>query len=172
MNTAARRPRRKYSQLPANPSKATAPDFTAAYYIPQPWGHIDFSAVVRPSIDVTDGKATRLVVTTPPPATATPGAPFAVVVAAEDSLGNVDPTFNGSVTLALTNNSAGATLGGTLTVAAYGGVAAFSGLTISSAGTGFTLQASSSGLTLGTSAAFNVTNDQLVVSTVSSSPSM
>ena len=42
-------------QTPLNPSKTTAPDFTAAWYLPQPWGHIDLSGVLRPSIDVTDG---------------------------------------------------------------------------------------------------------------------
>jgi hypothetical protein len=41
---------------PLNPTKTTAPDFTAAFYLPQPWGHIDLSAVLRPGIDVTDGK--------------------------------------------------------------------------------------------------------------------
>ncbi|HWB50991.1 MAG TPA: hypothetical protein VG651_17905, partial [Stellaceae bacterium] len=41
---------------PLNVAKTTSPDFTAAWYMPQPWGHIDFSAVLRPSIDVTDGK--------------------------------------------------------------------------------------------------------------------
>jgi hypothetical protein len=41
---------------PLNVAKATAPDFTAAWYIPQPWGHLDFSGVLRPGIDVTDGK--------------------------------------------------------------------------------------------------------------------
>ncbi len=43
-------------QLPLNIAKATAPDFTAAWYIPQPWGHLDISAVIRPGLDVTDGK--------------------------------------------------------------------------------------------------------------------
>jgi len=41
---------------PLNPAKTSAPDLTAAYYIPQPWGHLDFSAVLRPGIDVDDGK--------------------------------------------------------------------------------------------------------------------
>jgi len=41
---------------PLNPAKTTAPDFTAAYYMPQQWGHFDLSAVLRPGIDVTDGK--------------------------------------------------------------------------------------------------------------------
>ena len=42
--------------LALNPAKATSPDFTAAYYIPQPWGHFDISAVLRPGLDVSDGK--------------------------------------------------------------------------------------------------------------------
>ena len=42
-------------QLPLNIAKTTAPDFTAAWYLPQPWGHIDISGVLRPGIDVTDG---------------------------------------------------------------------------------------------------------------------
>ena len=40
---------------PLNPAKTTAPDFTAAWYLPQPWGHVDLSGVLRPGIDVTDG---------------------------------------------------------------------------------------------------------------------
>jgi hypothetical protein len=42
-------------QLPLNVAKTTAPDLTAAWYLPQPWGHVDLSAVLRPGIDVTDG---------------------------------------------------------------------------------------------------------------------
>ena len=42
-------------QLPLNVAKTTAPEFTAAWYYPAPWGHIDVSAVLRPGIDVTDG---------------------------------------------------------------------------------------------------------------------
>jgi len=41
---------------PLNPAKSTAPDLTAAWYVPQPWGHLDFSAVLRPGLDMTDGK--------------------------------------------------------------------------------------------------------------------
>ena len=43
-------------QTPLNVAKTTSPDFTAAWYLPQPWGHLDFSAVLRPGMDVTDGK--------------------------------------------------------------------------------------------------------------------
>ena len=42
-------------QLPLNIAKSTSPDFTAAWYFPQPWGHVDLSAVLRPGLDVTDG---------------------------------------------------------------------------------------------------------------------
>jgi hypothetical protein len=40
---------------PLNIAKTTAPDFTAAWYSAQRWGHVDLSAVLRPGIDVTDG---------------------------------------------------------------------------------------------------------------------
>jgi hypothetical protein len=35
-----------------NPLKPGAPDIVAAWYIPQPWGHIDFAAVWRPAMVV------------------------------------------------------------------------------------------------------------------------
>jgi hypothetical protein len=38
-----------------NPFKSPAPDLTAAWYIPQPWGHMDFSAVLRPTLEIKDG---------------------------------------------------------------------------------------------------------------------
>ncbi|HEX3863031.1 MAG TPA: porin [Stellaceae bacterium] len=38
-----------------NPTKAFAPDLTAAWFIPQPWGHVDYSAVVRPGLEMKDG---------------------------------------------------------------------------------------------------------------------
>jgi hypothetical protein len=41
---------------PVNPFKSPAPDLTAAWYIPQPWGHMDFSAVVRPELQMKDGQ--------------------------------------------------------------------------------------------------------------------
>ena len=50
----------------------------------------------------------------------------------------------------------GATLGGTTTITAVGGLATFSDLTIDIAGTGFSLAASAPGLTGATSAPFNV----------------
>ena len=73
------------------------------------------------------------------PAASWPAAAFGLVVAAEDPFGNVDPNFSGSVTVALSNNPGGATLGGTLTVTAQNGVATFSGLTLNQPGIGYTL---------------------------------
>ena len=40
------------SATPVNPLKSPAPDIVAAWYIPQPWGHVDFAAVVRPMLQV------------------------------------------------------------------------------------------------------------------------
>src|SRR5262249_30717075 len=56
---------------------------------------------------------------------------------------NVDPNFNGSVTLALANNPGAAILGGKLTVQAAGGRATFNNLTLSRGGGGYTFVASS-----------------------------
>jgi hypothetical protein len=41
--------------VPFNPLKTPAPDLTAAWYVPQPWGHFDVSAVVRPALRISDG---------------------------------------------------------------------------------------------------------------------
>jgi hypothetical protein len=38
-----------------NPTKAHAPELTMAWYIPQSWGHTDFSAVLRPGLQLKDG---------------------------------------------------------------------------------------------------------------------
>ncbi len=46
------------AQVP-NPLKSNAPDLTAAWYIPQPWGHVDFSAVLRPQLEVSNGAEPR-----------------------------------------------------------------------------------------------------------------
>ena len=61
------------------------------------------------------------------------------------------------MTVALENNPGGATLGGTLTVTASGGVATFSGLTINKARSGYTLVVTSSGLGEGVTNAMTVT---------------
>jgi porin-like protein len=44
------------TQPAVNPTKNSAPDLTAAWYIPQPWGHLDMSLVYRPSNQLKDGR--------------------------------------------------------------------------------------------------------------------
>jgi hypothetical protein len=41
--------------LAGNPTKASAPDLTFASYWSQPWGHVDFRGVLRPTLTVNDG---------------------------------------------------------------------------------------------------------------------
>jgi hypothetical protein len=113
------------------------------------------------SFGITPGGATQLAFTVQPSRAPknTVMVP-AVQVTAQDAFGNTATGFTGSVTVAITPGSGSplAVLGGTLTVAATGGVAMFSNLSIDKAGTGFTLTATANGLTSGISAAFDITN--------------
>jgi hypothetical protein len=120
------------------------------------------TAVFSNYFTVTATSATKLVAL--PPSNVLANGPFILTVDAEDPFGNIDPTYNGNVTVALAADPGSAALGGTLTVPAANGVASFSGLTIGKAGFGYTLQESSGGLTTGTTPSFNVT-DQLVITT-------
>ena len=102
--------------------------------------------------------ATKLAFTVQPGAAAagTAIAP-ALQVAIQDASGNTVTRAMTSVTVALGANPSGASLFGTVTVAALNGVATFSTLSVNDVGTGYTLTASASGLTGATSASFNVT---------------
>src|SRR5256714_1014136 len=87
--------------------------------------------------DITAGVATQLVFGTQPSTTVanrliTP----AVKVRALDALGNLVPSFTGSVTVALGANPGGATLSGTTPVAAVGGAATFVELSLNLTATG------------------------------------
>ncbi len=106
---------------------------------------------------ITAGAATKLLFTVQP-TTTTAGKTISpsVRVTAVDSFGNTDLSFSGNVTVALGQNPGGGTLNGTLTVAAFGGVATFSTLSIANVGTGYTLTATANGLTGATSALFNI----------------
>jgi hypothetical protein len=106
--------------------------------------------------------ATQLVITVQPPGMVAPGAAFGLTVTAEDANGNVATTFGDPVTLALASNPGGATLGGTTTLNASSGVAAFTGLTLDKTGIGYTIQATSGSLTKGTTNSFDV--DSLTLS--------
>src|SRR5262249_46831529 len=103
-------------------------------------------------IRVTAAPATHLVVTAQPPASVTAGASFGLPVAAEADLGNVDPSVVGNVALTLAGAGTGSparspSLGGILTQAAVGGVAAFSGLRLDQIAAGLTIQVSTASLT-------------------------
>ena len=106
--------------------------------------------------DVVPAAATRLVIAAQPLATVVAGSDFGLRVVAEDLFGNIDPQFNGAVTVALARNPAGSTLSGTLTTPAVQGTATFGSLSLNDAGDGFTLQISSTGLASATTMAFNV----------------
>lgn len=81
----------------------------------------------------------------------------AVKVSVEDASGNFPVTSSTApITIAIGNNPGGATLGGTTTQNAVGGVATFPDLTLDQSGMAYTLSASSSGLTSATSGGFNI----------------
>ncbi|HYL22052.1 MAG TPA: hypothetical protein VEU74_09835, partial [Gemmatimonadales bacterium] len=110
------------------------------------------------SFNITAGPATQLVFGTQPSATIaghqiTP----AVKVRALDALGNLVPGFTGNVAIALGTNPGGSALSGTTPVAAVGGVATFTDLSLNKAATGYTLTASATGFSAVTSSAFDIT---------------
>ncbi|HKA58089.1 MAG TPA: hypothetical protein VKD28_05705, partial [Gemmatimonadales bacterium] len=120
----------------------------------------NLSATTSDAFDITPGSASQLVVTQQP-TTITAGDPInpAVVVVARDAWGNDVPAFAGNVTLDLTagTGSPGASLLGTSIVAAVGGTATFTTLSVNRTGTAYTLSARASGLVTATTAPFDVT---------------
>src|SRR5438034_884572 len=110
------------------------------------------------AFNITAGTATQLVFSVQP-STTSAGAAItpAVQVTALDASNNTATGFTGNVTVAIGTNPSGGTLAGTTTVAASGGVATFSTLSIDKAGTGYTLVTSASSVTGTTSNAFNIT---------------
>jgi MYXO-CTERM domain-containing protein len=92
------------------------------------------------------------------PANVAAGTAFApgVKVSLQDEYGNVVASAHDEVTLSLASNPEGASLVGTMKVAAVNGVASFSDLTVNRVGVGYTLVAASGTLKGATSAAFDV----------------
>ncbi|MFL5346830.1 MAG: S8 family serine peptidase [Hyalangium sp.] len=108
------------------------------------------------AFNITPGAASKLAFLTQPSNTGAGAAITpAVQVAIVDAQGNATAS-TANVTLALGTNPSSGTLGGTTTVAAVGGVATFSNLTLNRPGTGYTLSATSTGLTSAASAAFTI----------------
>ena len=106
---------------------------------------------------VQPGAAAAKLVFTVQPGNAASGAAIApsVQVAVQDAQGNTVTRATTSITVAIGNPASG-TLSGTTTVAAVGGVATFSTLSLNQVGVGCTLTASASGLTGAMSSAFNI----------------
>jgi hypothetical protein len=98
---------------------------------------------------ITPAAASHLVFTTQP-GNATAGSTIpAMSVTARDVFGNTVPTFTDAVTIGITPGTGvgGATLSGTTTVPAVGGVATFADLTIDRSAVGYTMTATATGLT-------------------------
>ena len=85
-------------------------------------------------------------------------------VVAVNSAGNPDPSFDGSVSIALQDGNGGV-LGGTLTANAVDGFAEFTDVSFETPGDGYVLQASSDGVESGSSPPLDVFTDQLVITT-------
>ena len=98
-----------------------------------PDGNLWFSDEASNAIGKVNITTPQLLMTQQPPSGVTAGTTFGLSVQAVDTSGNVLSSFNGPVTIALSNNPAGGTLGGTLTVMASGGVARFSSVSLNKA---------------------------------------
>ena len=116
------------------------------------------------AFNITPGIADHLAYVTEP-VTAAAGADLLPVVAIQDQLGNTVTNDNRSITLAIQNNPAGATLDGTTSLLTTGGLAAWTAnesLDITALANGYTLRASHDGAVFTSSdtvdsAAFNIT---------------
>src|SRR5262249_5224533 len=81
----------------------------------------------------------------------------ALTVQVLDVFDNLVSSDTSNVTLTSGTNPGGGTLSGTATVAASGGIATFSNLSINKSGTGYSLTTSDGLLTQAASSAFNIT---------------
>ncbi len=106
----------------------------------------------------TPGVATKLSFTGNPRNVAAGAVAPAVQVTVLDGLGTPVPSYTGQVSVAIApgTGTVGATLAGTTTIAAVGGVATFSTLSIATPGSGYRLVATATGLTSATSGSFFV----------------
>ncbi len=106
---------------------------------------------------ITAGAATALAFRTQPTDVPTgAGITPAVQVAVTDRYGNTVTSSVATVATAIGTNAGGASLSGTVSLGAVGGVATFGNLSLNAPGVGYTLVALSSGLASATSTAFNV----------------
>jgi hypothetical protein len=93
------------------------------------------------AFNIVAGGASQLAYTAQPPASTPASSAFGMTVSIEDLYGNVVTGDTHAVALSLSTNPCGATLTGTASKAAVGGVATFSNLQITTACAGYTLKA-------------------------------
>jgi len=118
---------------------------------------IGSAGVFTGSFNVTPAAPARLVVISEPPSRVEVNQPFGISVAVEDVFGNLETTFDGSVSAALASGPNGSSLGGIRIAQAEDGIAVFSQLTLNRLGSGYSIRATSqSGLAAGRSSVFNV----------------
>ena len=121
-----------------------------------PAGNVAGSGLYRTGgIVTTSQPATHAAIVTPPPGTVATNTPFTIEVDAQDANNDVDPTYNGLVTISLGNNPGGGALTGTLIMNAVNGVATFSTLALSKPGNGYTLNVAAAGISSTATGSFN-----------------
>ena len=101
------------------------------------------ASLIAPALAYHD-LASWLAIESPPPTIIAAGQPFEFTIAVVSSDGTIDTTYQGSITLAMGSNPGGTGLGGTLTQPVVGGLAVFSGLTLTQAASGYTIDATAS----------------------------
>jgi len=129
---------------------------TAGAYVLQVSGANSIPGDTNTITVVAQATAAGLFIKSEPPPSVQAGAGFGLGVEAVDQFGN-PTTLSGKVSVAISNNPGGSTLGGTTTVTASGNLATFSGLTLNKVGTDYTLVASSGTLSTATTSGINVT---------------
>jgi hypothetical protein len=114
------------------------------------------NTVTSSSFDITASTVNHLVITAQPTATTAGQSIATITVEAQDASNVLLTGFSGQVTASITaaTGTAGATLGGTPTVTASGGIATFTDLNIDKKGTGYRLSFTASGLSGVTSNTF------------------
>ncbi len=149
------------SAVVSNQATLTAPTGTGNYYLEAEITNGSQNRFAYAPMQITVGTITptQLVFAQQPVSTVA-GHSIApsVSVEIEDAEGRVDITNDSDVTLALSGVTNGATLNGTLTVAAINGVATFDGISLAEAGT-YMLAVSDGALAGAVSKSFSVTPD-------------
>jgi hypothetical protein len=116
------------------------------------------TTVTSNSFDITASTANHLVFTAQPTTTTAGQAISTVTLEARDASNALLTGFTGNVTVQITGGTgtSGATLSGTLTKAAVGGVVSFTDLSINKKGTGYRLSVTAGGVTGATSSTFAI----------------